>query len=247
VLGICHFPGFLAAMEAARKAGIEKLTLLEEPAAAFYSWIANDLARSQKALWDGQTVLVCDVGGGTSDFTLIRVSRDGDRVEILECETPFYAEGGGQVGDRGIIRTSAGEVEVHDTQKPTDGLWVHQGVVTRGVIEVAARAELLVDGAARSATRRNHSATHLLHFALRTVLGAQAMQKGSLVGPDRLRFDYSGTRPLTPEEILRIEDLVNERVLANHAITTEQLGYDDAKVGALKQAGAFSAPPKKAA
>src|SRR5690606_26477006 len=89
--------------------------------------------------------------------------------------------------------------------------------------------QLAVDAARRAATRRNHSATHLLHYALRRVLGEQAMQKGSLVGPDRLRFDYAGSRSLSAEEIARIEDLVNERVLANYAVTTHVLPMAEAK------------------
>jgi alanyl-tRNA synthetase len=153
----------------------------------------------------------------------------GEEGELVVAETPFYAESGGQVGDRGVIHAGEARFVVTDTQKPVDGLWVHRGALEGAVLEVGAEAELEVDHALRSATRRNHSATHLLHWALRRVLGPQAMQKGSLVGPDRLRFDYAGARPLSPEEIGQIEDLVNDKVLVNAPIETEVLPMDEAK------------------
>ena len=153
----------------------------------------------------------------------------GDGGELITRATPFYAEQGGQVGDRGVIEVGGARFEVEDTQKPVEGLVVHRGKVTAGTIAPGATAELTVDHALRSATRRNHSATHLLHWALRQIVGETAAQKGSLVGPDRLRFDYSGTRPLTPAEIDQIENLVNERVLQNTEITIEALPMDEAK------------------
>ena len=153
----------------------------------------------------------------------------GDAGELVTRATPFYPEQGGQVGDRGTIEVGDARFEVEDTQKPVEGLIVHRGRVASGSLTLGATARLHVDHALRSATRRNHSATHLLHWALRQVVGETAAQKGSLVGPDRLRFDYSGTRPLGPAEIDRIEDLVNARVLENTAITTEALPMDEAK------------------
>jgi alanyl-tRNA synthetase len=133
------------------------------------------------------------------------------------------------VGDRGVIEANGSRFEVDDTHKPVEGLIVHRGKVVSGSFKPGAKVELRVDHALRSATRRNHSATHLLHWALRQVVGATAAQKGSLVGPDRLRFDYSGTRPLEPAEVEQIEDLVNARVLDNTDITTEALPMDEAK------------------
>ena len=153
----------------------------------------------------------------------------GASGEIITRATPFYAEQGGQVGDRGVIALDGARFEVDDTQKPVEGLIVHRGKVVSGSFEVGAKVDLRVDHALRSATRRNHSATHLLHWALRKVVGETAAQKGSLVGPDRLRFDYSGTRPLEPSEIKRIEDLVNACVLENTEITTDALAMDEAK------------------
>ena len=120
-------------------------------------------------------------------------------------------------------------MRIDDTQKPIAGLVVHRGQVESGRIAVGESVELSVDSARRDATRRNHSATHLLHWALRQVVGSHAQQKGSLVGPDRLRFDFTNSRPLSGEELTKIEDLVNERVLSNSPVRTEVLSMDDAK------------------
>jgi alanyl-tRNA synthetase len=139
----------------------------------------------------------------------VELAREGETVELVSDETPFYAESGGQVGDRGVIETPGGRMEVHDTQRPSGGLVVHRGKVVAGEIRLQEHARLAVDAEARAATVRNHSGTHLLHAALRRVLGPQAMQKGSLVAPDRLRFDFTHDAPLGDAEIERIEDLVN--------------------------------------
>ncbi|MBC7171313.1 MAG: alanine--tRNA ligase, partial [Polyangiaceae bacterium] len=155
--------------------------------------------------------------------------RAGEEGELVIDRTAFYAEKGGQVGDVGRILADGVEARVLDTVTPLEGLVVHRVKVERGALEIGAKVTAEVDSEARSATRRNHSATHLLHYALRSVVGPTATQKGSLVGPDRLRFDYSGTRPLTPEEITSIEDIVNRAVLANTEITTKVLAMDDAK------------------
>ena len=184
------------------------------------------------------TVEFCGYESEVAKGDIIALLADGARIdelsegqagEVVTRVTPFYPEQGGQVGDRGLITVGDSRFEVDDTQKPVDGLIVHQGRVVSGSVTVGASAELSVDRELRSATRRNHSATHLLHWALRQVVGETAAQKGSLVGPDRLRFDYSGTRPLEPADLERIEDLVNERVLANTDITTEALPMDEAK------------------
>jgi alanyl-tRNA synthetase len=162
------------------------------------------------------------------------VARTGEEVEIVVDETPFYAESGGQVGDRGEIRTADGHVAVNDTQRPAGDLIVHRGRVVAGEIRVDSTAELAIDADARAATVRNHSGTHLLHAALRCVVGTQAMQKGSLVAPDRLRFDFTHDAPLTRDEIEKIEDLVNEWVEANAVGHTREMSYADAiEAGAI--------------
>jgi alanyl-tRNA synthetase len=169
------------------------------------------------------------VDGGSRD-----AARTGESVELVVDETPFYAESGGQVGDRGEIRTASGVVEVVDTQRPAGELVVHRGRVVRGEVHVEERAELAVEEAARAATVRNHSGTHLLHAALRRVLGPQALQKGSLVAPDRLRFDFTHDSPLAREEIDQIEDLVNEWIEANAAAEVRRMPYAEAiEAGAI--------------
>jgi alanyl-tRNA synthetase len=158
----------------------------------------------------------------------------GREVELVVGETPFYAESGGQVGDRGVIETPSGRVEVTDTQRPAGELVVHRGTVAAGRVRVGELAQLRVDRAAREATVRNHSGTHLLHAALRAVLGPQAMQKGSLVSPERLRFDFTHDAPLTDEEIEHVEDLVNGWIEANDAGAVRQMGYREAiEAGAI--------------
>jgi alanyl-tRNA synthetase len=153
----------------------------------------------------------------------------GEEGAIVVDTTPFYAESGGQVGDVGVVVGSSARARVVDTQKPVEGLFVHFVSVEHGVIAEGDEVTMEVDHARRTATRRNHSATHLLHWALRTVVGPTALQKGSLVGPDRLRFDYAASRPLERDELRRIEDLVNAKILENAEITTEVLPIEEAR------------------
>jgi alanyl-tRNA synthetase len=163
------------------------------------------------------------------DGALVDSAASGDEVDVVTGTTPFYGAAGGQVGDTGVISTASARMSVEDTQKPITGLTVHRGKVVQGSIKVGEDAQLAVDETRRGRIRRNHSATHLLHLALRKVLGDHALQKGSLVGPDRLRFDFTHTRPLSPQEISQIEDLVNERTLANYPVQTEVLSMDEAR------------------
>jgi alanyl-tRNA synthetase len=161
---------------------------------------------------------------------LVASAEAGEQVALITDVTPFYGESGGQVGDRGVIAvTGSMTFAVDDTQKPMTGLIVHQGRVTLGAVKVGDTVSLTVDHDRRTATRRNHSATHLLHWALRLVLGEQSTQKGSMVGPDRLRFDFSHGKALSNEEIARIEDLVNAKVLTDAPVETEVLPVAEAK------------------
>jgi alanyl-tRNA synthetase len=167
---------------------------------------------------------------GKTTRALVDRVQVGQHVDVVVPVTPFYGESGGQVGDQGRITGAGGlDVEITDTQKPVPGLVVHRGVVRKGTLAVGDAVTLTVDHATRSATRRNHSATHVLHWALRTVLGEQAQQKGSRVGPTELRFDFTHNRPLTADEIQRLEDLSNEKILTNAPIVTEILSMDEAK------------------
>ncbi|HZD64467.1 MAG TPA: alanine--tRNA ligase, partial [Acidimicrobiales bacterium] len=152
----------------------------------------------------------------------------GPRVEVFLDRTPFYAEGGGQVGDTGVIATETGRVAVVDTTAALPELVRHHGVVVEGTLQPGQQATAQVDVARREAIRRNHTGTHLLHWALREVLGPHVKQQGSLVAPDRLRFDFSHFSPVGPEELARIEDLVNTTVVANDAVHTEVMSREQA-------------------
>jgi alanyl-tRNA synthetase len=140
----------------------------------------------------------------------------GDEVEVLTERTPFYAEGGGQVGDRGLIATDSGSMRVGTTTRHGSGYHVHRGVVRAGELRVGQQARLEVDAAARAASAANHSATHLVNAALRKVLGEHVRQAGSLVEPERLRFDFTHPAPLTAAQVEAVERLVNEQVFADH-------------------------------
>jgi alanyl-tRNA synthetase len=153
----------------------------------------------------------------------------GEEVAVVVNQTPFYGESGGQVGDTGTIRGEGFSIEVSDTQKKADGLFVHLGKVASGAVKTGAAVELEVDHARRAKLRANHSATHLIHEALREVLGTHVAQKGSLVAPDRLRFDISHNKPITPEELEQVEQLANEIVVQNGPVTTRLMSVDDAR------------------
>ncbi len=176
----------------------------------------------------GSSKIVALLADGKEVDTVGPYSR---RVAVVTAETPFYGEQGGQIGDAGTIRSASGKarLRVDDVKRPVSTLYVHLGEVVEGELRVGDAVTLEVDGERRDAIRRNHSATHLLHWALRTVLGEHVTQKGSLVAPDRLRFDFSHFAPLTREERQRVEDLVNARVRANLAATTEVLPIAEAK------------------
>ncbi len=173
------------------------------------------------------TVVAILKGGALVDRALV-----GDDVLIVTDVTPFYGESGGQTGDRGVLERRGAEpmrMDVSDTQRPVTGIVAHHGRIAQGSVAVGDTLHLEVDHERRTATRRNHSATHLLHWALRTVLGEQATQKGSLVSPDRLRFDFSHGKALSGDETARIEDLVNAKVLSDAPVFTEVLPIDEAR------------------
>jgi alanyl-tRNA synthetase len=153
---------------------------------------------------------------------------EGDEALIVLNQTPFYAESGGQIGDTGVFKNDTGIFEVQDTKK-SGGAFVHQGIVTMGSLKATQNVEAIVKADLREATARNHSATHLLHAALRQVLGEHVQQKGSLVASDILRFDFANDQPVTFEQIQQVERIVNREVIANTAVSTELLDIDAAK------------------
>ena len=153
---------------------------------------------------------------------------EGEAVAVVVNQTPFYGESGGQMGDTGTISGEGFRIDVTDTQKKADGLFVHVGKVAKGSVRTGAAVELEVDHARRARLRSNHSATHLIHEALREVLGTHVAQKGSLVSPDRLRFDVSHNKPMAAEELEQVEKMANEIVVQNSPVTTRLMSVDDA-------------------
>ncbi|MDD2740278.1 MAG: alanine--tRNA ligase [Methylomonas lenta] len=158
----------------------------------------------------------------------------GEEGVVILDQTPFYAESGGQVGDTGLIECDGAVFEVHDTQKQGGKLFLHKGKVLQGTLSSGQACEVSVDAEIRKATERNHSATHLLHAALRTILGEHVAQKGSQVNAERLRFDFSHFEPMTAAEIAIIEDMVNEQIRLNNPVAAEVMAKDEAmKAGAM--------------
>ncbi len=160
--------------------------------------------------------------------------KKGDNGVVVMNQTPFYGESGGQVGDTGEMRRDGVRVAVTDTQKKAGDLFAHFVKVEHGSVKVGDPLLLDVDHARRAAIRQNHSATHLLHEALRQVLGDHVAQKGSLVAPDRLRFDFSHPKPMTAEELERVEDIANDIVLQNAPVTTRLMALDDARASGAR-------------
>ncbi len=183
---------------------------------------------------------VTEFTGYDRDDDQVRVTalfRDGSAVDCLDKgekgivvleQTPFYGESGGQVGDSGVLEAEGMQCRVEDTQKQGDGVHTHVGTIEEGRIAVDDIVSARVDVARRNATRLNHSATHLLHGALRAVLGEHVTQKGSLVAPEKLRFDFSHYEPVTGEQLQEIEDIVNGEIRSNVAADTDLMSYDDA-------------------
>ncbi len=168
------------------------------------------------------------------DGTAVNELHEGDMGVVVMDDTPFYAESGGQVGDRGELRSVHGIFAVEDTQKIQAAVFGHHGVVKTGKLTVGNNVTAKVDLAARSRTMRNHSATHLMHKALREVLGAHVQQKGSQVDPDKTRFDFAHTQPMSDAEIRKVENLVNAEILANAATRSRVMAIEEAqKTGAM--------------
>ncbi|NND00283.1 MAG: alanine--tRNA ligase [Gammaproteobacteria bacterium] len=154
--------------------------------------------------------------------------QEKDVIVVLDS-TPFYAEGGGQVGDIGTISANEGEIEINDCRKLPNGAFMHIGKLISGSVAVGEKVSVVVNPESRYATAANHSATHLMHAALKLVLGSHVMQKGSLVSPDRLRFDFSHDTPLTAEQITEVEGLVNAEVFARHQVQSSVMPIGEAK------------------
>ncbi len=162
------------------------------------------------------------------DGAEVASAAEGETVSVIVNQTPFYGESGGQQGDTGTISGEGFAITIKDTQKKGEGVFVHTGEVTKGSVKVGDAVELKVDAVRRTRIRSNHSATHLLHEALRETLGSHVAQKGSLVAPDRLRFDFSHPKPISAEELTAVESLANEIILQNAPVSTRLMAVDDA-------------------
>jgi len=205
------------------------------------SWVGSGEAATE-ALWFAlkERIGATDFLGyetDTAEGVVAALVKDGKEVDVLRAgesgavvlnQTPFYGEAGGQVGDTGVMHADGVRLSVTDTQRKAGDVFVHSGKVEKGTLNVGVALTLEVDHSRRSAIRRNHSATHILHEALRQVLGDHVAQKGSLVAPDRLRFDFSHPKPMTAEEIERVEDIANEVALQNSPVTTRLMAVDEA-------------------
>ncbi|MGD8571576.1 MAG: alanine--tRNA ligase, partial [Gammaproteobacteria bacterium] len=162
-----------------------------------------------------------------ADGNAVEALAEGQQGIVILNRTPFYAESGGQVGDQGVLETANALFDVQDTQKQND-VYTHIGVVKKGTLNSGDNVKARINHSERREIAYNHSATHLLHAALRQVLGDHVTQKGSLVEADRLRFDFSHFEPISPEQLKDIEDLVNEKIRANYAVETRMMKQDEA-------------------
>ena len=210
---------------------MEMLTVYENLGAGRTEFTGHTLRLAQGELVEPQESVVAAllVDGASSGH-----ATQGQQAEVVISHTPFYAEGGGQLGDRGYIRGSNGLFRVEDTQSPVAGLIVQKGVVEEGHIAIGDPVACAVDAVRRLDSSRNHSGTHILHAALRATLGPHVRQAGSLVAPERLRFDFSHVGRLTPDELLAVQSLANEKVRANLMVSAQETSYADAvRQGAL--------------
>jgi len=210
----------------------------EQARAAGKFKLAQGLAYSGvDTVFHGYEHLVCEHSKVTAlyiDGAPVQRARAGDDVVVVLDHTPFYAESGGQVGDAGELRNPRARVIVEDTTKIQASVFGHQGRIVEGEVEVGDGINARVDGQRRAKTVRNHSATHLMHKALREVLGAHVQQKGSLVNAERTRFDFAHNAPVTDAQVRQVEVLVNAEVLANAATVARVLPLDEAqKLGAM--------------
>lgn len=226
--------GFAQAMETQR----ERARAAREEGKAYELAVvlASALGETSQSLFTGYEGLEeeAEVLALVQEGQRVKALEEGTQGYVLVDRTPFYPEGGGQVGDQGQILWVGGEASVQDTRRLPDGRILHEVKIRRGTLTTGARVKLAVDRERRRSTARNHTATHLLHRALRDVLGEHAAQAGSLVAADRLRFDFTHFAPLTAEELKAVEARVNEQILANLPVTTLETSLSQAKaMGAI--------------
>ena len=204
----------------------------EGPVTRFIGYTALQGEARVLAIYRGDTP--GEPGARPGGLRRVEQLQAGERALIVLDTTPFYAESGGQAGDHGTLQSAHARFEVDDTQKLQPEVFAHHGFLHQGNLRVGDRVQAQVDAARRGRTRHNHSATHLMHAALRTVLGTHVQQKGSSVDSGRTRFDFSHDQPMTGAQIRRVEELVNEAIRANVEVSAREMPFDDAlRAGAL--------------
>jgi alanyl-tRNA synthetase len=222
------YAGFEAAMERQRERA-RAASKFTAAAAVEYSGAVTEFHGYDTLALEGKVVALYNREG-----VQVQEVSGGDTAIVVLDRTPFYAESGGQIGDSGELAGKSGTFSVEDTQKVQPAVFGHKGVLKTGRLRVGDRVMAGVDAMRRARTMRNHSATHLMHKALREVLGSHVQQKGSLVDAERTRFDFSHNEPMTDEQIRRVEAIVNAEVLANAATSARIMKHDAAlKAGAL--------------
>ncbi|MDA8168317.1 MAG: alanine--tRNA ligase [Nitrospiraceae bacterium] len=220
--------GFNREMQAQRERARASWVQEEAAAESIYRELASELGEKLSFLGyealNSESVVRAIIRKGH----VTEEAREGEEAEVILDKTPFYGESGGQIGDRGMLFSDGMIADVLDTKKPVEGLFVHHVKIRKGMLQVWANITAQVDEERRRATMRNHTATHLLHSGLRAVLGEHVKQAGSLVEPDRLRFDFTHFSGLSAEEIDAVEDFVNSRILEDIPVQTREMTVDEA-------------------
>lgn len=220
-----------------RQSGIGK-TERKSEINPIYAEIAGSVGLNKFHGYDTTRIEEATVAAVVKDDARVDSLDEGDEGLVILNETPFYAESGGQVGDVGTIFSGDAQLKVLDTFAPIPGVILHKSRVEKGSIRVGDTVTAVVDEFKRDATRRNHTATHLVHAALKEVLGTHVKQAGSVVAPNYLRFDFTHYQPMTEAEIREVEDLVNRYILENHPVTTNMMALEEAmRSGAVAMFG----------
>jgi alanyl-tRNA synthetase len=226
--------GFKKEMDAQRKKARDAHN--SKDTSAWADSVFDKLDKSQKTAFTGYDSTASDssILYIVKDGEIVDAAQEGDGIIVILDKTPFYAESGGQVGDTGALMAQNGSVRVENCTKTADGKFLHSGVVERGLVETGNTITAKIDEKRRMAICRNHTTTHLLHKALRTVLGEHVHQAGSLVEPNKLRFDFSHFSAMTPEELKRVEEMTNEAILSSMTVDVKEMPIEEAKkLGAM--------------
>ena len=225
--------GFQRELENQRERARKHFKIEVEKAGPVYQHL-KELGKTSTFLGYEETKVYTEVIAIVKDGSLFSEIQEGCRGEIFLKETPFYAERGGQIGDTGVIEAEGGLFFVEDTKSPVEGVIAHKGYMVKGSIRVGDRVLARIDEERREDIKRNHTATHLLHSALREVLGDHVRQAGSLVADQYLRFDFTHFQPLSEDEVKKVEELVNQQIMKNQPVVVEEMDYQSAiKSGAI--------------